>query len=71
MPIENQGPVSDPGSESGEQELRTSDPQSNDAERPVNNTLVPAMETDTNPEVEGLVTPTPAGSHVACCPFLI
>ncbi|KAG7595622.1 AAA+ ATPase domain [Arabidopsis suecica] len=64
VPIENQGPVSDPGSESGEQELRTSDPQSNDAERPVNNTVVPAMETDTNPEVEGLVTPTPADEVV-------
>lgn len=65
MPIENQNPVSDPGSESGEPELRTSDPQTNDAERPVATTDVPAMEncpdTDMNPEVEGLVTPTPAG----------
>lgn len=63
MPVENQNP----GSESGEPELRTCDPQTNDAERPVNTPDVPAMEScpDTdmnmNPEVEGLATPTPAG----------
>ncbi|AEE27492.1 AAA-type ATPase family protein [Arabidopsis thaliana] len=64
VPIDNQAPVSDPGSISGDPELRTSDPQSNDAERPVTTTDVPAMETDTNPELEGLVTPTPAGEVV-------
>ncbi|ESQ36643.1 hypothetical protein EUTSA_v10006579mg [Eutrema salsugineum] len=69
VPIESQNPVSDPGSESGEPELRTSDLQTNDAERPATATDVPAMEncpdTDMNPEVEGLVTPTPAGEVVA------
>ncbi|KAL1216574.1 ATPase family AAA domain-containing protein FIGL1 [Cardamine amara subsp. amara] len=60
VPIENQGPVSDPGSESVEPELRTCDPQTNDEERPVTTTDVPAMDTDANPEVEGLATPTPA-----------
>ncbi|XP_006279282.2 uncharacterized protein LOC17874408 [Capsella rubella] len=60
VPVENRGPVSDPGSESGEPERRTPDPQTNGAERPVTTADVPAMETDTIPEVEGLVTPTPA-----------
>lgn len=69
MPIDNQAPVSDPGSISGDPELRTSDPQSNDAERPVTTTDVPAMETDTNPELEGLVTPTPAGFHACMLSF--
>jgi hypothetical protein len=69
VPIDNQAPVSDPGSISGDPELRTSDPQSNDAERPVTTTDVPAMETDTNPELEGLVTPTPAGFHACMLSF--
>ncbi|ESQ37911.1 hypothetical protein EUTSA_v10028366mg [Eutrema salsugineum] len=68
VPIENQGPASDPGSESGEPELRSSDPQAMDAEKPVT-ADVPVMEnspeTDANPEVEVLATPTIAGEVVA------
>uniref|UniRef100_A0A1J3J799 ATPase family AAA domain-containing protein 1 n=1 Tax=Noccaea caerulescens TaxID=107243 RepID=A0A1J3J799_NOCCA len=68
VPIENQGPTSDPGSESGEPELGSSDPQAMDAEKPVT-TDVPVMEnspeTDANPEVEVLATPTIAGEAVA------
>ncbi|KAL1225140.1 ATPase family AAA domain-containing protein FIGL1 [Cardamine amara subsp. amara] len=64
VPIENQGPASDPGSESGEPELGSSDPQAVDAEKPVT-TDVPEMEncpeTEANPEVEVLATPTIAG----------
>ncbi|KAF8116512.1 hypothetical protein N665_0017s0068 [Sinapis alba] len=64
VPIENQGPVSDPGSESGEPELRSSDPQGVDAEKPVVLTDVPlreaSPETDANPEVDVLATPTVA-----------
>ncbi|XP_019098372.1 PREDICTED: uncharacterized protein LOC104760151 [Camelina sativa] len=60
LPIENRGPVSDPGSESGEPELRTPDPQTHDAERPLTTTTdVPAMETDTIPAPS-----TPAGDVV-------
>jgi hypothetical protein len=69
VPIENQGPASDPGSESGEPELGSSDPQAMDAEKPVVTTDVPVMEnspeTDANPEVEVLATPTVAGEAVA------
>ncbi|XP_018456768.2 uncharacterized protein LOC108827784 isoform X2 [Raphanus sativus] len=66
VPIENQGPGSDPGSESGEPELRSSDPQGVDAaEKPVVLTDVPLREaspeeTDANPEVDVLATPTVA-----------
>ncbi|CAH2035895.1 unnamed protein product, partial [Thlaspi arvense] len=67
--IGKQNPDSDPGSESGEPELRTCDLQTNDAERPATTTDVPEMEkcpdTDMNPEVQGLVTPSPAGEVVA------
>ncbi|KAG2244361.1 hypothetical protein Bca52824_093808 [Brassica carinata] len=70
IPIENQGPVSDPGSESGEPELRSSDPQGVDAaEKPVVLTDVPlreaSPETDANPEVDVLATPTVAEEGVA------
>ncbi|KFK42647.1 hypothetical protein AALP_AA1G022100 [Arabis alpina] len=65
VPIENQIPGSDPGSESGEPELRTSDPQSNGVERSVVKTDVVAMENCPDTEVEGLVTPNPAGEVVA------
>ncbi|KAL0712586.1 hypothetical protein Bca4012_019564 [Brassica carinata] len=70
VPIENQGPVSDPGSESGEPELRSSDPQGVDAaEKPVVLTDVPlreaSPETDANPEVDVLATPTVAEEVVA------
>ncbi|CDY18018.1 BnaC03g30900D [Brassica napus] len=68
VPIENQGPVSDPGSESGEPELGSSDPQGVDAEKPVL-TDVPVMEispeADANPEADVLATPTVAGEVVA------
>ncbi|KAL0845750.1 hypothetical protein Bca101_018996 [Brassica carinata] len=68
VPVENQGPVSDPGSESGEPELGSSDPQGVDAEKPVL-TDVPVMveispEADTNPEADVLATPTVAGEVV-------
>ncbi|CAH8294468.1 unnamed protein product [Eruca vesicaria subsp. sativa] len=68
IPVENQGPVSDPGSESGEPELGSSDPQGVDAEKPVL-TDVPVMEispeADANPEGDVLATPTIAGEVVA------
>ncbi|XP_010429750.1 PREDICTED: uncharacterized protein LOC104714166 isoform X1 [Camelina sativa] len=61
VPIENQVPASDPGSESGEPELGSSDPQPMDAEKPVP-TDVPVIEnspeTDANPQVQVLATPT-------------
>ncbi|KAF8075541.1 hypothetical protein N665_1087s0010 [Sinapis alba] len=67
VPVENQGPVSDPGSESGEPELGSSDPQAMNAEKPVL-TDVPVMEispeADTNPEADVLATPTLAGEVV-------
>ncbi|CDY22053.1 BnaA09g00820D [Brassica napus] len=71
VPIENQGPGSDPGSESGEPELRSSDPQQgvDAAEKPVVLTDVPlreaSPETDANPEVDVLATPTVAEEVVA------
>ncbi|KAJ0265071.1 AAA ATPase [Hirschfeldia incana] len=70
VPTENQGPVSDPGSESGEPELRSSDPQGVDAaEKPVVLTDVPlreaSPETDANPEVDVFATPTVAEEVVA------
>ncbi|KAF3565085.1 hypothetical protein DY000_02010889 [Brassica cretica] len=67
VPIENQGP----GSESGEPELRSSDPQQgvDAAEKPVVLTDVPlreaSPETDANPEVDVLATPTAAEEVVA------
>ncbi|CAG7881763.1 unnamed protein product [Brassica rapa] len=68
VPVENQGPVSDPGSESGEPELGSSDPQGVDAEKPVL-TDVPVMEispeADANPEADVLATPAVAGEVVA------
>ncbi|KAL0800650.1 hypothetical protein Bca101_055825 [Brassica carinata] len=65
VPIENQNPVSVPGSESGEPKLTT-----NDGEKPViANDDAPATancpDTDTNQQVQGLVTPTPTGEAVA------
>ncbi|CAF1715331.1 unnamed protein product [Brassica napus] len=71
VPIENQGPGSDPGSESGEPELRSSDPQQgvDAAEKPVVLTDVPLREAspeiDANPEVDVLATPTVAEEVVA------
>ncbi|WZZ11835.1 hypothetical protein YC2023_104924 [Brassica napus] len=71
VPIENQGPGSDPGSESGEPELISSDPQQgvDAAEKPVVLTDVPlreaSPETDANPEVDVLATPTVAEEVVA------
>ncbi|KFK30845.1 hypothetical protein AALP_AA6G033000, partial [Arabis alpina] len=59
VPIEN--PVSEPGSESGEPELGSSDPQ---VEEKAVTTDVPVMETEANPEVEVLATPTIAGEAV-------
>ncbi|KAF2575303.1 hypothetical protein F2Q70_00000121 [Brassica cretica] len=67
VPIENQGP----GSESGEPELRSSDPQQgvDAAEKPVVLTDVPLREAspeiDANPEVDVLATPTAAEEVVA------
>ncbi|KAH0873051.1 hypothetical protein HID58_070413 [Brassica napus] len=65
VPIENQGPCSNSGSESGEPELRSSDPQGVDAEKLVVLTDEPlreaSPETDVNPEVDVLATPTVAG----------
>ncbi|KAG2257224.1 hypothetical protein Bca52824_076518 [Brassica carinata] len=64
VPIENQGPCSDSGSESGEPELRSSDPQGVDAEKLVVLTDEPLrrpLQTDVNPEVDVLATPTVAG----------
>ncbi|WZZ08863.1 hypothetical protein YC2023_094784 [Brassica napus] len=59
--VDNQGPVSDPGSESGELELGSSYPQDMDAEKPVLTDL-PVMEisleADTNLEADVLPTPT-------------
>ncbi|KAL0746315.1 hypothetical protein Bca101_028317 [Brassica carinata] len=71
VPIENQGPGSDPGSESGEPELRSSDPQQgvDAAEKPVVLTDVPLREAspeiDANREVDVLTTPTVAEEVVA------
>ncbi|XP_013611410.1 PREDICTED: uncharacterized protein LOC106318103 isoform X2 [Brassica oleracea var. oleracea] len=71
VPIENQGPGSDPGSESGEPELRSSDPQQgvDAAEKPVVLTDVPLREAspeiDANHEVDVLATPTVAEEVVA------
>ncbi|KAJ4905431.1 AAA-type ATPase family protein [Raphanus sativus] len=70
IPIENQGPVSDPGSESGEPELGSSDPQGVDAEKPVVLTDVPVVmeispEADANPESDVLATtPTTVAGEV-------
>ncbi|XP_023635759.1 uncharacterized protein LOC17884288 isoform X2 [Capsella rubella] len=68
VPVENQVPASDPGSESGEPELGSSDPQAMDAEKPVT-TDVPMIdnspETDANPAVQVLATPTIAAEVVA------
>ncbi|CAN8237774.1 unnamed protein product [Cochlearia groenlandica] len=69
VPVENQPPASDPGSESGEPELRSSDPQAIDAaEKPVKSDAPPVMEnsleTDANPQVQVLATPTLAGEVV-------
>ncbi|KAF2608641.1 hypothetical protein F2Q68_00044059 [Brassica cretica] len=54
VPIENQGPCSDSGSEYGEPELRSSDPQGVDAEKLVVLTDEPlreaSPETDVNPK---------------------
>ncbi|CAN7083894.1 unnamed protein product [Brassica oleracea var. botrytis] len=65
VPIENKGPRSDSGSESGEPELRSSDPQGVDAEKLVVLTDEPlreaSPETDVNPEVDVLATPTVTG----------
>ncbi|CAN7059117.1 unnamed protein product [Brassica oleracea var. botrytis] len=65
VPIENQGPCSDSRSESGEPELRSSDPQGVDAEKLVVLTDEPlreaSPETDVNPEVDVMATSTVAG----------
>ncbi|KAG5414473.1 hypothetical protein IGI04_002040, partial [Brassica rapa subsp. trilocularis] len=55
--IDNQGPVSDPGSESGELELGSSYPQDMDAEKPMS-VMEISLEADTNPETDVLPTPT-------------
>ncbi|KAJ0250133.1 hypothetical protein HA466_0143250 [Hirschfeldia incana] len=72
VPVENQGPGSDPGSESGEQpELGSSDPQGVDAEKAVVLTDVPVVmeishpEADANAEADVLASPTIAGEVVA------
>ncbi|KAL0804474.1 hypothetical protein Bca101_096964 [Brassica carinata] len=69
VPIENKGPRSDSGSESGEPELRSSDPQGVDAEKLVVLTDEPlreaSPETDVNPEVDVLATPTVTEEVVA------
>ncbi|WZZ22748.1 hypothetical protein YC2023_124135 [Brassica napus] len=58
--IDNQGPVSDPGSESGELELGSSYPQDMDAEKPMS-VMEISLEADTNPETDVLPTPTIPG----------
>ncbi|CAN7127469.1 unnamed protein product, partial [Brassica rapa subsp. narinosa] len=65
VPIESQGSGSDSGSEYREPELRSSDPQGVDAEKPVVLTDWPlreaSPETNVNPEVDVSATPTVAG----------
>ncbi|CAH8352523.1 unnamed protein product [Eruca vesicaria subsp. sativa] len=64
VPVENQGPGSDPGSESGEPEMRSADPQGVDAaEKPGVLTDVPLREA--SPETDVLATPTVAEDVVA------
>ncbi|KAH0917820.1 LOW QUALITY PROTEIN: hypothetical protein HID58_025480 [Brassica napus] len=58
VPIESQGSGSDSGSEYREPELRSSDPQGVDAEKPPLREASP--ETNVNPEVDVLATPTVA-----------
>ncbi|CAH8336846.1 unnamed protein product [Eruca vesicaria subsp. sativa] len=66
VPIENQNPVK----KSGEPELGGSDPKTSDVEKAVTTTDAPAVENCSdsdinNPQVEGLVTPTPPGEVVS------
>ncbi|XP_010556748.1 PREDICTED: uncharacterized protein LOC104825975 [Tarenaya hassleriana] len=61
VPIENQGPTSDPGSDSGEPESLSLHPQTVDAPKPVTSDVTPLennTETDASAEAEVLVTPT-------------
>ncbi|XP_010542857.1 PREDICTED: uncharacterized protein LOC104815931 isoform X1 [Tarenaya hassleriana] len=67
VPTGNQGPASDPGSESGDRESGRPDPQSTDAANPVTTDVAAAAAAETSPhpdadtEAEVLVTPTAAG----------